>query len=93
MCKMKTLLSLFLTALLVCSSFNGINVFADQSKTVGVTASVDKTTVKAGESFVETVSMNNFVNVVGGVQAFKMVIDFDGSKFSGAVSPYKKNNS
>ena len=77
--------SIILSALILCTLLNSISVFADPptiTKTVDVTCSVDKTTVVGGQSFTETIGLSNFVNVVGGVQAFKFVINYDTSKFS-----------
>ena len=78
--------AIILSVLILCTLLNSISAFADQSKSVDVTCSVDKTTVSGDQSFTETIGLSNFVNVVGGVQAFKFVIDYDSSKFSSTVS-------
>ena len=77
----KKYVALCLSATILCSLLGGFTVVADQSKSVGITARVDKTSVNAGESFTMTIGMNKFVNVVGGIQAFKFVINFDTNNF------------
>ena len=78
--------SVILSVLILCTLLNSLSVLADQSKTVDVTNSMDQTNVAGGQSFTETIGFSNFVNVVGGVQAFKFVIYYDTSKFTSTVS-------
>ncbi len=59
-----------------------ISVFASTLKTVDVTNSFSKTSINPGESFTQTIGLENYSGVVIGIQAAMFVVNYDSSNFS-----------
>lgn len=77
-------ISFVLTLSMMFSLITGLQTFAS-GKTLNVTSRLSTTTVIKGGTVVQTIALEDFVGVVGGVQAFKIVVLYDDANFTLSV--------